>query len=394
MHGMIGAQVAFCFVVIFVAGLFVSTFRQLSAAPLGFDKSRLLLLEITGREGINDAAWGTVMDHLRRTPGVEDVGMSSWPLLSESAWAYPISVHGSPLSTQFVEFLLISPGWLKTMRIELADGRDFRDGDFFFEKAIVNQTFAKAFFGGSNALGQVFEAREDQGDRKHLQIVGVVGDAVYGSVREPMSPVVYVPFLRRPHYPVAEVKGPPPPGLAPHFTFAVKTTAQDPRALAAVMRKEVPNAREDMRVVNVQTQNDVWLIQLARERLLAMLSFFFGGVSLLLASVGLYGVLHYIVLEKRREIGIRLALGARATDVVRDVMAGISFTTVLGSFVGVCAGIGIARFIASLLYGVEPANPLTLAIPLVVIALTLLLAAFPAVRKALHIDPVEMLRSE
>jgi putative ABC transport system permease protein len=394
MHGMIGAQVAFCFVVIFVAGLFVSTFRQLSALPLGFDKSRLLLLEVTGRDGIEDAAWGNVMDHLRSTPGVENVGMSSWPLLSESTWTYPISVHGSPLSTQTVDFLLISPAWLKTMRIELVDGRDFRDGDFFFEKAVVNQTFAKAFFGG-NALGQVFETREDRGDRKRLQVVGVVRDAVYGSVREPMSPVVYMPFFPRPTPNVTEAKGPPPPaGLVPHFTFAVKTAAQDPRALAAVMRKEVPNAREDMRVVNVQTQDDVWLIQLARERLLAMLSFFFGGVSLLLASIGLYGVLHYIVLEKRREIGIRLALGARTMDIVRDVMAGISVTAVLGSFAGICVGIGTAKYIASLLYGVEPANPLTLGIPLVVIALTLILAALPAIRRALRVDPVEMLRAE
>jgi predicted permease len=396
MHGMIGVQVAFCFAVIFVAGLFVSTFQQLSAEPLGFDRSRLLLLETTGGESTESTSWNNVADHLRTVSGVESVGISSWPLLSESAWTYPVSVHGSPLSTQRVNFLLISPEWIKTMQIGLVDGRDFRAGDFTFEKAIVNQTFVKTFFDGKNALGQVFEIRGDENDRKKLEIVGVMRDAVYGSVREPMVPVVFVPIIPRPTPPAPPVPGAPPPlpGLVPHFTLAVKTAAQDPTALAAVMRKEVRNTREDMRVVNVLTQDQLWSAQMTREHLLAMLSIFFGGVALLLASIGLYGVLHFIVLEKRREIGIRIALGARTLHIVRELTVGISLVALVGSLFGIAVGMGAAKYIASLLYGVKPDNPFTLGIPFLVITLTLVLAALPAIRKALHVDPVEMLRTE
>jgi ABC-type antimicrobial peptide transport system permease subunit len=134
--------------------------------------------------------------------------------------------------------------------------------------------------------------------------------------------------------------------------------------------------------------------QTIRERLLAMLSFFFGAVALLLAAIGLYGVLHYSVIEQEREIGIRLALGARVSHIVQRVSSGIAITVGLGTAVGIALGVGSSRYVQALLYGVKASDMTMLALPLLTIAAAVALAAIPAVRRALRVDPVEMLRAE
>nr|WP_245631967.1 FtsX-like permease family protein [Edaphobacter aggregans] len=392
MHAMIGAQVAFCFVVLFVAGLFVATFKKLSSQPTGFSSERLLLLETTGKPGVPMAAWDDVAEHLRTVPGVEQVSLCSWPLLKGIAMNNTISVNGAPPSTDLAYFLDVSPGWLETMRIPLVDGRDFRDGDFSPDVAIVNETFAKRFLGGGNVVGRVFVKPGGNGGGDRIQVVGVIRDAYYRSIHEPMLPEVFTPFARRPKplsgAAAAEV------GLPPMLTMVVKTSSENPMAMAATMRREVPKARADMRVVNVQTQEELNRLQTIRERVLAMLSFFFGAVALLLAAIGLYGVLHYSVIEQEREIGIRLALGARVVHIVRRVGAGIAVTVVVGTAAGIALGMGSTRYIASLLYGVKGTDLAMMVVPLATIAAAVLVAAVPAVWRALKVDPVEMLRAE
>lgn len=391
MRGMLGVQVAFCFVVLFVAGLFVATFRKLSNLPLGFNTDRLLLLETTGRQEMELIAWTNVVEHLRTIPGVESVASCASPLLSNRAMMDSIAINGGPLSTQLAYFLNISPEWLKTMGIDKIAGRDFRDGDFYPEVAIVNETFVRTFLGGGNAIGKVFEKGGESGGRDKVQVVGVVKDAVYNNTHEPMVPVAFVPNFGRPK-PASPTDE--PAGLVPHWTVVVRTAAQDPMAMATTLRREVTRARADMHVVNIHTQEELRLAQMIRERLLAMLSIFFGAVALLLATIGLYGVLHYTVVEKKKEIGIRLALGARAGHIVRQVSVGVGLAVVAGSAIGLMAGKAAARYVASLLYGVKAGNPFMLVIPLAAIALAVLLAAVPAVRRALKVDPVEMLRAE
>lgn len=183
-------------------------------------------------------------------------------------------------------------------------------------------------------------------------------------------------------------------GLPPILTLVVKTSSENPMTMAATMRREVPKARADMRVVNVQSQDELDRLQTIRERLLAMLSFFFGAVALLLAVIGLYGVPHYSVIEQEREIGIRLALGARVVHIVRRVGAGIAVTVMLGTVVGIVLGMGSTRYIESLLYGVKATDVRMAVIPLATILAAVLLAAIPAVRRALRVNPVEMLRAE
>jgi ABC-type antimicrobial peptide transport system permease subunit len=185
-------------------------------------------------------------------------------------------------------------------------------------------------------------------------------------------------------------------GLRPEDdeTLIVRTSASNPLALASMLRQEVPRVNAHLHVTNIRTQQEINQAQTIRERLLATLAFFFGTVALLLAGVGLYGVLNYSLLQREREFGIRLALGARMSDVARNVTGGIFSAVCVGAVAGLGLGITSARYIESLLYQVKATDLDVLAFPSLIILATALLAAVPAVIRALRIDPVAMLRAE
>lgn len=385
MQGMVAAQVAFCFLVLFIAGLFVATFQRLSNQPLGFSPDRLLVLETTSHPAQPQMVWDQMADHLRAMPGVDRVAQAGWPLMTGTAWNDSISLNGGPPSTDLAYFLSISPGWMDTMKMQLLDGRDFRNSDAYPKTAIVNQAFAQKFLNNEHPIGRFFEEAGDDGKRDRMQVVGVVRDAYYRNIHEPMLPVVYVPL-----HSVATGK----PELVPGRTFLVRTSSSNPLALASTLRQEIPRVRSEFHVSNISTQNEIDAAQTIRERMLAMLAFFFGAVALMLAAIGLYGVLNYSLLQRARELGIRLALGARATHIAREVTAGILSAVLLGALCGLGLGVLSTRWIASLLYQVKPTDPVLLALPWLIILATAALAAIPAVLRALHIDPVAMLRVE
>jgi predicted permease len=386
LHGMVVVQVAFCFVVVFAAGLFIATFRRLENRPLGFDASGLLLLETVAPHGKPPETWAQVGESLRAMPGVERVAESGWPLLSTGSWNGSISVNGKPASLDWGYFLTVSPGWLETMRMPLVAGRDFRQSDTFPGAAIVNETFVKQFMDGKEPLGAYFEKVNYSGSSQRCQIVGVVADAPYRWLREPILPVAFVPYREVGEKVVVQPES--------SGTFLVRMKDGDPQALGAELRRKVSQANAGLRVSNVQTQQALIDAQIVRERLLAMLGFFFATVALLLAGIGLYGVLNYTVLQRQKEIGIRIALGARWAKVVRLVAVEVVRMVVIGSAAGIALGMGAARYVESLLYGVKASDAAMLGIPLATIAAAVALAAVPAVRRALRVDPVEMLRAE
>ena len=168
----------------------------------------------------------------------------------------------------------------------------------------------------------------------------------------------------------------------------------DPRVIAPAMRREVPRARPEFRVSNILTQAEINDAQTVRERLLAMLALFFAVVALLLAGVGLYGVLDYSVLQRRREIGIRMAIGAQAGDIARRVTVEVFAMVMVGAMAGVALGLGSARYIETLLYQVKSSDLTMLALPSSIIFAGAFLAALPAVLRAVRVDPVTILRSE
>jgi len=399
MHALIAAQAAFCFLVLFVAGLFVATFERLSQRPTGFSAERVLTLETVTASPQPPAFWDQVMDHLRAAPGVETVALSNQVLLGGWSWNNWVSVNGAPPNGVLVYLLKASPGWLDAMKIPLIDGRDFRPGDVYPGDgkdlrlgdthpgaAIVNRTFAKVYFDGVDPVGKPFDVVFDEGQRLHFECVGLVGDVTYGNIREPILPQAYFPFH------TLDAKG----RLRPEGqgTFIVRTSVANPLALASTLRREVPRARPEFRVSNVRTQTEIDQAQTVRERLLARLALFFGLVALLLAGVGLYGVLDYTVIQRRREIGIRMALGAQAGDVAERVTVDVFSMVLAGALAGLALGLASVRYVETLLYQVKASDPRMLALPALTILAAALLAALPAVIHAVRIDPANTLRAE
>ena len=382
MHALIAAQVAFCFLILFVAGLFAATFERLSHRPTGFSPDRLLLLHTVAQREEAPVFWDQVAEHLRTVPGVATVALAGWPLLDGNAWNGFISVNGAPPGPDLAYFLAVSPGWVDTMKIPFIDGRDFRPGETAPGVAIVNETFAKEYFKGENPIGQSFAKTGEL----PCKVVGVVRDAPYRNVHEPILPSVYVPIRRIDAHGVVQ----PLSGA----TFIVRTSTANPMALASILRREVPRARPEFRVSNIRTQADLVRAQTVRERVLAMLALFFAAVALLLAAVGLYGVLDYSVLQRRREIGIRMAIGAQPGSIARLVTAEIFAMVLVGALAGVALGMASVRYIEALLYQVKAGEPAMLVLPSCTIVAAALLAALPAVFHAVRIDPVAMLRAE
>jgi predicted permease len=381
MHALVAAQVAFCFLVLFVAGLFAATFQRLSHRDIGFSPERILTLDTVAQRAAAPIVWDQIADRLRAVPGVEKVSLSEWPLLNTRGWNGFVSVNGAPPGPVLAYFLKISPGFIDVMKMHLLEGRDFREGETSPGAAIVNQTFVREFFRGTSPVGQMFA----KGSARY-QVVGVVRDAPYDNLRETPRPVAYVPF-----HLIGANGAPIPVGEG---NFVVRTSSANPLALVSTLRREIPDARPDFRVSNIRTQQELIDRQTIRERLLAMLALFFAGVALLLAGIGLYGVLDYSVLQRRREIGIRVAIGAQAADIAGRVTSEVFAMTLTGALAGVVLGMVSVRYIESLLYQVDAASLAMLILPGLIILAAALLAALPAVIRALRIDPVSMLRSD
>jgi predicted permease len=383
MHALVAVQVAFCFLVLFVAGLFVATFDRLAYQPTGFSAEQILTLDTVAQRAQPPVFWDQVAEHLRTVPGVERVALAGWPLLGGGSWNEIISVNGAPPAEVLPWFLSVSPGWRDTMKIPLIDGRDFLPNDRLPGAVIVNEAFAKEYFGGENPVGKSFARTYE---RIPFQIVGLVRDARYRSMREPILPTAYVPFQS------IDAKG--ALRAIGRGTFIVRTSSANPLALASILRQEVSRARPEFCVTNIRTQTEINQAQMVRERLLAMLALFFAVVALLLAGVGLYGVLDYSVLQRRREIGIRMAIGAQAGDIARRVTVDVFSMVLVGAAAGLALGMASVRYIETLLYQVKATDLGVLALPSLTILAAALLAALPAVVRAVRVDPATILRAE
>jgi putative ABC transport system permease protein len=382
MRPFVAIQVGFGLVVMFVGTLLVLSFAKLSSVDPGFAAANVLLVAMETVERVEPApqraALLEVLDRLRHVPGVEAVSSAEFNVLGR-AWTNNPRLPGRVRETIETTMAPVTPGFFETMRIRLLAGRTFVPGDMGVDNApaiVVNETFARRYFVGAPAVGRFVEGRLG-GNRSadRYEVLGVVADTKYDLRRTP-APIIYV--LLRP---------------ATIGTLHVRVRG-DGVMLAARLREEIRAANPLFRVTSVTSQSAVVAQTLIRERLLALLAGFFAVVGLVLAAVGLYGVLSYSVMQRTREIGIRVALGARRRGVVRAVLSETCATAVTGAGAGLAGGLYLSRFVESLLFEVTPLNAWSLALPLATLLLTsVVAAALPALR-ATRVDPVVALRYE
>ena len=287
-------------------------------------------------------------EHVRSVPGVETVALAGWPLMSGTQHNEPISVHDAPPSDVAAYFLSTSPDWMQAMRIPLLEGRRFRANDADPQVAIVNQKFARQYFGGEKVVGQRFKTA---GSKTDYEIVGMAGDAGYRGIREPILPVVYAPFR--------SIDKDGSLGAIDSATIVVRTKNENPVAFESVLRQEVHRAEAEFRVSNFAHSRRFSMLRPFANACWQYWEFF-AGVALLLAAIGLYGVLNYSVLQRRREIGIRLAVGAQRGAIARMVTAEVSLVVIAGVVIGAAMGLGAARYIGTLLYDVKSSDAVML----------------------------------
>jgi len=383
------AQVALSLVLIVAAGLFVRTFTTLVNRDLGFNRESLLVVNIdagtTGMEApARTALFLRVAEAVAAVPGVGRSAASTLTPVGRVRWNNRFEFPDQPALSErdrIVNMNSVTPGWFATYETPIVAGRDFGSGDRDGAPAvaIVNQAFANRFLGGANPIGRTIQ-QEGRPDRPEppLEIVGVVGDAVYASVREPAGPIVYRPLAQVEDFP-------------PFASISLRAAAGSPALLTRSVAAAIGTVNRDLSLTfqPLAAQIDG---ALAQERVVAMLSGFFGVLALLLAAIGLYGVTSYAVSRRRTEIGIRMALGADSGGVVRLVLRRLLLLVGAGVLVGAAISVWASRFVGTLLYGLEPRDPPTFIGCAVVLMLIGALAGWLPARRAALIDPAQVLR--
>jgi predicted permease len=323
-------------------------------------------------------------EHLNGLPGVESSALAVMPVLTGNEWDNSMAVEGfqhKPSETPDAHMQFISPDYFKTMNIPILLGRDFRmtDGRGAPEVCIVNEKFARRFFKDGLAVGRHIGMGGDPGTKLNIEIVGVVRDTKYESMRDEVPIEVYQPYHQ-----MDFVLG---------MYAYVRTTRQPEQAFSGI-RQVINNLDPNLPVFQMKTLEAQMEESLITERLVATLSSGFGILATLLAAIGLYGVMAYMVAQRTREIGVRMALGAATGDVLWLVMKDVVVLAGIGIAVGLPAAWALTRMVKSQLYGIEPNDPFTVAAAVLGIACVALLAGYIPARKATRVEPMIALRWE
>jgi predicted permease len=379
---LVTAQVSLSLLLLVGGGLFVRTLQNLRTLDRGFHHDGVLLVDVDGtrmfgqRDPRLTAFHQDVLALVERLPGVTVASYSSITPLMGGGISQAIAVNGQPIGPEELHVNNVSPRYFETMRTPVVLGREFttRDDASAPGVAVVNEAFVRQYMPAGRPLGQHLSIVGLAGD---AQIVGVVRDAVYESLRQVPPPTVYMPYLQR---------------GAGGVTFEIHTDgaiAQLASAIRAAVQPKVPATPLRIRTLTAQLESS-----LVQERLMATLASAFGSLALLLAGIGLYGLLAYTVAGRTKEIGIRTALGARPAHVLWLVTKDAVRMLAVGIAVGLPLAWAASRLISSMLFAVRPVDPVTIAGATAILTLSGALAAFLPARRAARIDPMVALRHE
>jgi predicted permease len=324
--------------------------------------------------------YNQLLERIRTSPGVRSASIAAVPILAGSEWdsSTVVEGHRAKDGEDMQAFMnAFSPGYFETMKIPILEGRDFRSSDAAENPtvAIVNRRFAEHFFPGKSAIGKRLGRGGPQA-KLRIEIIGVVGNSLYEGPREGVHRQVFVPYWG---------KG--------DGTFYVRTETASSSAYS-LLRNEVQRLDPALPLYQVKTVEGQLDETLLTDRLIALLSAGFGFLATLLASVGLYGVMAFVVARRKKELGIRLALGAQPGLVIWLVMREVLLLLAIGLAVGIPAAMALGRYVSSQLYGIQPNDPLIAGSTVVLLALVSAAAGLIPAHRASRIDPILALRHE
>jgi predicted permease len=386
---LVACQVAFTILLLAGAFLFTQTLSNLRKQNLGLRTENVIAFSISPiLNGYDTPRTIALLDQLRSrmatVPGVRAVGTSEMGTLTGSDMGSNVTIEGSKdLSAEdsHINFDPVSPGYFSTLGVPLLSGREFSeaDGPGKPKVAVISETMARKFFAGRNPLGLHFAFGAGNDVKPNIEIVGVVKDVKQEHVRAADVPYIYLPYAQQP--------------IIREMTFYAHTQ-QDPLQAVSALRSTVQQVDANLPIYAVKTMEQVVDEDLFGERMVAALSASFGTLAALLAAMGIYGVLAYLVVQRTREIGIRMALGAETSHVRLLIVKEVGGMVLLGIAFGLPLAYGLARFGESLLFGVHAGNPATYALSLALIAVIALAACYVPARRATRVDPLIALRYE
>ena len=390
---MVVMQVGLSMVLLTGAGLFGRSLIKLQSEDVGFDRNNVLLVGIDSRlAGYKTselaALYSQIIERLGSLPTVRTVSMATYAPMSGSSRSSSIKINGQGYEPKLdddlvVKDLLTGPKYAETLGIPLLRGREIelRDTASSPRVAVVNAAFAEKYFKNQNPIGHTFTFGDETDNGAPLEIVGVVGDIKSDDARDKPEPTVYRPILQ------IQEQG------AYSATIHIRTTS-DPTPLTPQVRQMLNQIDDKLPIFGVTTLDEQLRKNLDQERLVAQLVSFFGALALILACIGLYGVMAQGVARRTNEIGIRMALGARGGNIAWMVLRETLYLVLAGLVIGVPGALIGAKLISAQLFGMKPADPLTLVGAGVVLTIVALLAGYLPARRASRVNPLNALRYE